>query len=64
MRDYMLGFDDLIPICDDTVTEFTASHVFRGGLDICKEMFGEEDDECIIHNLTKEFEDKDFQPGA
>lgn len=64
MKDFMPEFSDLIHLCDDTVTTVTVGHIFRGDIDRCLEYFGEQTDECIAHNLTKEFEDKDFIPGA
>ncbi len=56
--------------CDDSTVHMNASHVFQSdylgnkGADRCLEMFGEQSDECIAYNLTLEYDDKDFIPGA
>ena len=49
--DYLKNeFESLLHVVDDSVIETTVRHIFRNGKDICKEYFGEEDEECIKHN--------------
>jgi hypothetical protein len=44
-------YDKLKDMVDDTVTTVYIGHIFRGDVDKCLEYFGEQDEECIKHNL-------------